>query len=389
MDFFKSVFSDPTPDPSPPSSPEPSQPSSPIAAPRNPETAHSPRDSSWPFGSTIFRTLATKSESLIDNYYKDLQELGSGLKKETSVIRQVAARAVHDLPARLESGAAIAQESLEAVGQAIDNVGSTVSEIIGKDLNFASNDNEDDNNSNARISNSSENAKPYSRIEAIIRSMQCDIRTYCDEIDEIEKGYEVWKMGFNLEEKRDEIEQLVNENSVIKDIYDEIVPVKVDEGTFWYRYFYRVDKVVKAEEARARIVKRAILDEEEELGWDFDDDEDDNENGKGIENCDNEGVGVSGTKIVDEEEKLVDNEKEVSSDGRLGSDISIISSQRTSHAEDDLGWDEIEDNPSGDEGKKSSSSASNAIDLKKGFGSAEEEELTWDIEDDDDEPVKL
>ncbi|GFQ05948.1 bsd domain-containing protein 1 [Phtheirospermum japonicum] len=389
MDFFKSVFSDPTPDPSPPSSP--------TAAPRVPETAPpSPPNSSWPFGSIIFKTLASKSESLIDNYYKDLQELGSGLKKETSVIRQAASRAVQDLPARLESGAAIAQESLEAVGQAIDNVGSTVSEIIGKDLNFASNESEDDddnNNTNAGISNLSENSKPYSRIEAIIRSVQCDIRTYCDEIDENENGYDVWKTGFNLEEKREEIERLVDENGTIKDIYDEVVPVKVDRGTFWCRYFYRVDKAVKAEEARARIVKRAILgDEEEELSWDFDDDDDnnDNENGKkGVENRDTEGVGVSGTKIVDEEEKLVDNEKEVSSDGKLGSDISIISSQRSSHAEDDMGWDEIEDTASGDEGKESSPSASNAIGLKKGLGSADEEELTWDIEDDDDEPVKL
>ncbi|KAI3469489.1 hypothetical protein Pfo_026152 [Paulownia fortunei] len=412
--------------------PQSLSPSTPTATP-TPE-AITPPTSSWAFGSTLFRTIASKSESLLDNYYKDLQEFSSGLKKETSVIRQAASRAVQDLPARLESGAAIAQESLEAVGQAIDNVGSTVSEIIGKDLNFASNDGFsntglDENNDNAGSSanrdkdlNFSGNAKPYSRIEAMIHGVQCNIRTYCDELEE--SGYNEWKMGFRVEENREEIERLVEENGVIKEIYNEVVPGKVDEETFWCRYFYRVDKVVKAEEARARIVERAIFgEEEEELSWDFDDDDDEGngeyklkdelkkdveEKGKGVENSqvengekegerENEDAGVSGTKsdvLVYEEnlgERLICNEKEVS-EGKIGSDISVISSQRSSHAEDDLGWDKIEDIGSGDESKVSdhgSPSPSNAIDLRKRFSAAEEdEELTWDIEDDD-EPVRL
>ncbi|KAL6517235.1 hypothetical protein OROHE_017941 [Orobanche hederae] len=428
MDFFKSVFSDPTPaaplDPSTPPIPtatlDPSPPPTPTA-PRNPETTPAPT-SSWAFGSTLFKTLASKSESLIDNYYKDLQELGAGLKKETSVIRQAASRAVHDLPDRLESGAAIAQESLEAVGQAIDNVGSTVSELIGKDLIFASNASDDNNpavgdNCDVDLSNLGGNSKPYSRMDGMIRALQCDIRTYCDKVEE--NDYNEWEIGFKVEEKREEIDRLVGENGVIKEIYNEIVPVKVDERTFWCRYFYRVDKVVRAEEARARIVKKAILgEEEEELSWDFDDDDDDDsendrynkskddsgkvgeEKGKGLNNPqvenreikdekrdDEDDGGVSGTKsnVPANEEKLIYNEKEVLSDGKLGSDISVISSHRSSHAGDELVRDEIEDIGSGNESK-----VSRAIALHKRLGSPEEEEeeeLTWD--DDDDEPIKL
>ncbi|PIN15502.1 putative protein, contains BSD domain [Handroanthus impetiginosus] len=413
MDFFKSVFTDPTPTstPSPPSSPN--------------SEATPPSSSSWAFGSTLFKAIATKSESLIDNYYKDLQEFSSGLKKETSVIREAASRAVEGLPARLESGAAIAQESLESVGQAIDNVGSTVSGIIGKDLNFTSNEGFSDphiDESGENRDKDSGNVKPYSRIEALIRGLQCNLRTYCDEVEE--NGYSDWKVGFRIDEKREEIEKLMEENGVIKEIYEEVVPAKVDEETFWCRYFYRVDKVVKAEEARARIVERAISGEvEEELSWDVDDDDDDGEykskdelkkdvedKGKGVDTSqveneeekerNDEGVGISGTKIksdviVDEEnlgERLLGNEKE-GSEGKLGSDISVISSQRTSHAEDDLGWDEIEDIGSGDErkvGDKGSTSPDKAIDLRKRLSAAEDdEELTWDVEDDDDEPVKL
>ncbi|KAG6431120.1 hypothetical protein SASPL_109195 [Salvia splendens] len=403
MDFFKSVFSEPTP------SPNPSPPTTP--------TSPAP---SWGIGSSLLKTIASKSESLIDNYYKDLQEFSSGIKKETSVIRQAATRAVQDLPTSLESGAAIAQESLEAVGQAIDNVGSTVSDIIGKDLNFSSNDShldqsDDDNSVGISASRDAElgfsaSVKPYSRIDAMVRAVQCDIRTYIDEVEE--SGFADWRLGFVLEERRGEIEGLLGEEGAVAEIYSEVVPVKVDEETFWCRYFYRVDRVVRAEEARLRMVKRAISgEEEEELSWDVDDDdgeEDDNgecrfrdemkegeeeeEKGKDVEGLgdgdeekeggrDGEGGGVSGVK--DENESLggrsVCNEKEASSDGKLGSDISIISSQRSSHA-DDLGWDEIEDIRSGDESN---------VDVGKKLVAAEEddEELTWDIEDDDDHHV--
>lgn len=353
------------------------------------------------------------------------------MKKETSVIREAASRAVQDLPARFESGAAIAQESLEAVGQAIDNVGSTVSEIIGKDLNFVSDDgfsdprldgNNDEAGSSDKDLNFTGNAKPYSRIEAIVRGIQCNIGTYRDEVEE--SGYSEWEIGFRLDEKIEEIARLFEENGVIREIYDEVVPEKVDEGTFWCRYFYRVDKVVKAEEARVMLVKRAISGEEEELSWDVDDDENDEMNdeykskdglkkdnedkGKGADNSeveneekvgerDNEDAGASGTKstdMVDEEnlgEGLTSYEKE-SSEGKLGSDISIISSQRSSHTEDDLGWDEIEDIGSGDESKiteRGSPTPSNETDLRKRLSAAEEDEdLKWDIEDDD-EPTKL
>lgn len=317
------------------------------------------------------------------------------------------------------------------MGQVIDNVGSTVSEIIGKDLNFASNDQSDDHGNNVGSSstsrdaefNFSANAKPYSRIDAMIRAVQCDIRTYIDEVEE--SCYSDWELGFRLEEKREEIEGLLDQNGAVAEILGEVVPGNVDEETFWCRYFYRVDEVVKMEEARLRMVKRAISrEEEEELSWDVDDDdcnnggeyklrdelkdgkeeeEEEEEKGKGVE-CSGDGneesnggrgneedVGVSGAK--GEEEALVDDEslggrsachEKEASEGKLGSDISIISSQRSSHGEDDLGWDEIEDIRSGDE----SNVGDAAVDVGKRVSCAEQdEELTWDI--DDDEPVKL
>ncbi|TMW87990.1 hypothetical protein EJD97_019182 [Solanum chilense] len=423
MDFFKSVFAD---DPEfsdtedAPTSPSNSQ-SQPESPNPNPNHDVPAITNAWTFGSTLFRTIASKSESVVQNYRRDFEEFSSGLKIETATIREVASRAVKDLPARFESGAAVAQESLESVGQAIDNIGSTVSEIIahGKDSIL-------DNDSDSELSESSSrrslgrsssleqnlnlNAKPYSRIDATIRATQCDAKTYCDEPEDM-IDYNEWKLGFVLVEMNGEIEGLIKENGVINEIYSELVPSRIDHETFWSRYFYKVYRIRKADEARARLVKRAISgEEEEELSWDVDDEDDENtegSNGVASENVANEEVVKKMDSSVSKEDEK-ETALEITSDdggdvkgilaGRVddkgssegkndNSDFSVISSQVSSHEGDDLGWDEIEDFASGDEIKVPERTSPNKADLRKRM-SAAEEELSWDSEVDDEEAAK-
>ncbi|KZV27958.1 BSD domain-containing protein 1-like [Dorcoceras hygrometricum] len=260
----------------------------------------------------------------------------------------------------------------------------------------------------------------------MVRSLQCSVKTYCEEVQD--GDYSEWKMGFRLEEKGEEIERLVEENGVIGEIYDEVVPKKVDDETFWCLYFYKVQKVIEAEEARARFVRRSIAEEEEELSWDVDDDDNDGDisckvgdrleskdelnndiedNGKkvqnlqlksgekGVERDGEDEAGVSGSKgeisAGEEslEERLKSDDKE--SEGKIESDFSVVSSQRFD--EDYVGWDEIEAAfGSGDEGKVTdhgSSSGSNLVDLRIRLSAAEQdEELNWDVEDDTEDHIK-
>lgn len=440
MDFFKSVFAD---DPEfsdtddAPTSPSYSQ-SQPESPNPNPNHDVPAITNAWTFGSTLFRTIASKSESVVQNYRRDFEEFSSGLKVETATIREVASRAVKDLPARFESGAAVAQESLESVGQAIDNIGSTVSEIIahGKE-SILDNDSDSElsENSSKSLGRSSSleqnlnlNAKPYSRIDATIRAIQCDAKTYCDEPEDM-IDYNEWKLGFVLEEMNGEIEDLIKENGVINEIYSEVVPSRVDQEIFWSRYFYKVYRIRKADEARARLVKRAISgEEEEELSWDVDDeDNEDTERSNHVasENVAKEEVekkmdslqvddrARSSVSREDEKETALEttsdggDEKGIlagrvddaesrgdkgSSEGKNdNSDFSVVSSQVSSHEGDDLGWDEIEDIASGDEIKVPGRMSPNKADLRKRLSAAEdahEEELSWDSEDDDEEAAK-
>ncbi|XP_011006071.1 PREDICTED: BSD domain-containing protein 1-like isoform X2 [Populus euphratica] len=297
MNFFKAVFAD---DPTPPDSPKSPPPSS-----ENPNPDPPTQNSTWSFGSLI-QTLATKSESVIEIYKKDLEEFGSGLKNESAIIRDVASRAVHDLPASFEASAAVAQES---VGQAIGGIGSSMwkstAQIIsqGRDSILAS-DHDHDRDRDLLLSNTDTNrsslGKQYSRFDAQVCALQCDFDTYCSEPEDKE-DYEKWKSrGFVIDEKKEEIERFISENGVIREIYGELVPNRVDDESFWSRFFYRMFKLNQAEEARALLVKRAISgDEEEDLSWDFDDDK---------EECDGllSKGGESTVNVVDAEKGSVD-----------------------------------------------------------------------------------
>ncbi|KAK9903106.1 hypothetical protein M0R45_001246 [Rubus argutus] len=420
MDFFKSVFSD-DPDPSVDDS---------NSLNRNDDDSSPDQDQSlnansgagaWSFGG-LMTTLATKSESVLQTYRRDLAELGSGLKKETAVIREVASRAVKELPASLEVGASVAQASLESVGQAIDDIGSTVwkstAEIIshGRDAISADDiesDNSESNISDRRLSGSGSDLRRYSRFEAQVLAIQSNISSYSEEPEDLE-SYSNWKLGFVLDEKGEEIENLMKENGVIGEIYEKVVPGEVDNEGFWTRYFYRVHKLKEVEDARAKLVKRAISGEEEDLSWDFDDDEDENEVKKEEGNGLDSKAGPSGSVESDKQnqssevarecddavgveivprQSVSSDKSETKSEGKTDggdsckeSDISIVSSQPSMPGEEDLGWDEIEDIGSSDEKKGEAVGSTSRVDLQRRLSAAEEEEdLGWDIEEDDDE----
>ncbi|XP_052171764.1 uncharacterized protein LOC127787731 [Diospyros lotus] len=423
----------------------------------------------WSIGG-LWKTLANRSESVIEIYRRDLKEFGSGLQKETVVFREVASRAVKDLPTSIEAGASVAHGSLETVGHAIDGVWKSTAEIIsqGKDALLQPSDGESDSDA-LNYSNHSVNSTRYSRFDALLRSIQSDQSTYCDEPDDLE-DYSKWKLGFLLEEKSEEIKSLIEENGTIEEIYKKVAPNVVDRETFWCRYFYKVNKLKQREDVRANLVKRAIVGDDEELTWDVDDDEDPEEtNGQSksntlkLENRELESKELAqdvkegssmdepqngSSELVDDKEENKSNvdkgnvgeevkklelgseqssevknvgtvlksdekqgpeskkaepvsksdEKEAL-DGKVDSggsckdsDVSIVSTQPSLPEEEDLGWDEIEDVGSGDEKRETHAGNSNRADLQKRLSVAadvEDEDLTWDIEDDDETAAKL
>ncbi|XP_024516818.1 BSD domain-containing protein 1 [Selaginella moellendorffii] len=234
------------------------------------------QSSAWSFGSLV-KSLTSKSEEVLQAYQRDLQEFGIGLKRETTVAAEVTAHAVKDLPISLESTAAVAQESLEAVGQKLEDFGSSVwrgtADLIGQVKEAVKKVDEDvTENSEASSTPLSSGKGMYRRYEAQLHALQCDNSTYCEEPEDRE-DYAVWKSTFDLDNRKGEVELLMEENPFIQEIHARIVPTSVDHETFWTRYFYRVNKLQQAEDARADLVKRANA-VEEDLSWEVDEEND-------------------------------------------------------------------------------------------------------------------
>lgn len=266
-----------------------------------------------------------------------------------------------------------------------------------------------------------------------------------------------------MEEKQEEIEALCYESDALEALVDRLVPDSVDSEVFWARYFYRVHKLKQQEDARAKLVKRVIAQEEDEdLSWEVDDEVEEEPADKevkeegikqaptkeemkhGVEereiekpveeskveaveevgvpvkeqkNADPQQPEVFGSSmvVVDKEEKeeatksnaeessgkktvaeesrsstgddvAKEGAKHETSDSSKDSDYSIVSRQRTA-TEEDLEWDEIEDLGEHEEKKGSTHGSSPAPkeELRKRLSVAEDDEdLSWDIEDDDD-----
>ncbi|KAK7355781.1 hypothetical protein VNO80_15043 [Phaseolus coccineus] len=403
MNFFKSVFledQDP-PRPESGSSNEPPDQDPDLDSPPQSSTANSGGGVSdgWNFGG-FMKTLTSKSESIIETYRRDLQEFSTGLKKEIEV----------------------AQGSLGTVGHVIDEFGNTVvkgtAQIIsqGKDAILAVDlDSDSDNNSANR---KSLDLMRYSRFDAQVRAIQGDVSTYSEEPEDLSEFNE-WKLGFLLEGKSDEMEGLLRENDNMESAYKRVVPSSVDHETFWYRYYYKVYKLKKAEDVRARLVS-GISGEDEDLSWEVEDDNDDEHRGGAKSAVMNKEVGgdsvdtqlrvgydEGGAKKLDvEEEPKVEKRENLLQSEEVGSKIDkfdephIVKSEivgemggvdeaskvdvgvskNDSAAEID---EKVKEREGGDEKSPSKSNDSSVIEIKPSANEeGDEEDLGWDdIED--------
>ncbi|XP_062208416.1 uncharacterized protein LOC133909888 [Phragmites australis] len=395
-------------------------------------------DGGWSFGGLV-KTFASRSESVIGGYRRDLQDLGSGLRLETAALRAAAARAAAVLPGALEAGASAASDRLESVGQAVDDLGATAAVLLShanEALRSAEADGEgvdggsrpSDTAASGASWRASLSSKKYTRFEAQVLALRADPTTFTEEPEDVE-GFARWRVLFSIDEMREQIEGVLRESPGLVSFVERLVPSVVDNETFWCRYFFAVNKLKQAEDVRTKLVSRAMSKEDdEELSWDIDDEDDDNNVGDHKEdtysmakkkeeqieepvNRKPEGSGKQ--EAVAENDSAEDKETDLtaakdgngesngetatpkSSDG-LGreekaeagdsskeSDFSVVS--QPSAQEEYLSWEEIENVSDQDEKKGAnpqSSSASKVEVLQKRLNSVEDnEDLSWDVDE--------
>ncbi|KAF0897847.1 hypothetical protein E2562_001575 [Oryza meyeriana var. granulata] len=391
-----------------------------------------PGGAAWSFGGLI-QTFASRSESVLEGYRRDIQDLGSGLRLETASLRAAAARAAAAFPGALEAGASAASDRLESVGQAVDDLGAAAAVLLShanEALRSVDADGEDGGvDGSSHPSDSASGAswhaslptKKYTRFEAQVLALRADPATFTEEPEDAD-GFAKWRDTFRIDERKEEIEGVLRESPGLESFVERLVPSVVDYDMFWCRYFFAVDKLRQAEDVRTKLVNRAMSkDDEEELSWEVDDDEDD-DNGDSKEGTNkkeeqteepvsnktqDETRGVDAVDVPEDKETTTaagkdDNgepkdeavtpissndmkreEKIDTGDSSKESEFSVVS--RPSAQEEDLSWEEIEDVGDEDEKKGAgprSSSPSKVEDVRKQFSSVEdEEELSWDVDD--------
>lgn len=376
------------------------------------------------------KTLSTRSESVIETYRRDLEEFRTGLQKETELFKEAATRAVKELPGSIEVGASVAQGLIKSTAEIISQ---------GKDSILVNSDNDSDGSNVGLRRRSSVGSGIYSRFDAQLRAIQCDVGSYVEDPEDTGE-YEKWKEGFVLEEKREEVERVRGESGEVEGMFGKLVESgEVEEGVFWRRYLFRVWELKRRENVREMLVKRAIeVDDEEELSWDVDDEDEDEEgrvgkeetnvgvvgnesdggSGKevleGVKGEDSKGGDVSGNErkvdegnVVEKDDEVVKAEgassevshekselkvdesvsvKGVNDAGETckGSDVPVVPARTLSREEEDLEWDEIDDVEGNDEKKVFHGESASKADARKRLSVAEDddEDLSWDIEDD-------
>ncbi|CAO2184967.1 unnamed protein product [Urochloa humidicola] len=395
-------------------------------------------DGGWSFGGLV-KTFASRSETVLGGYRRDLQDLGSGLRLETAALRAAAARAASALPGALEAGASAASDRLESVGQAVDDLGAAAAGLLShanEALRSAEADGDDGDGaprtSDASASGASWRAslpsKKYTRFEAQVLALRADPATFTEEPEDSE-GFAKWNSSFSIDEMKEQIEGVLRESPGLESFVERLVPSVVDYETFWSRYFFLVDKLKQAEDVRTKLVNRAMSKEDdEELSWDVDDDDEDTNTSDQKEGTNSmvdnkeeqntepvkhetedsgkqDGV-VENDSTEDKETTLAAakdgngessvetstpkscdgagrEQKAEAGDSSKESDFSVVS--QPSAQEEDLSWEEIEDVGDQDDKKGASprsSSANKVEDLRKRLNSVEDDEdLSWDIDD--------
>ncbi|XP_047085878.1 BSD domain-containing protein 1-like [Lolium rigidum] len=214
----------------------------------------------WGFGG-LLKTLTSQSENVLETYRRDLAEFSTGLRRETDAFREAAARAARDLPSyahALDGLADIVAQGKDALAAAAASSASPPSADAESDPSSASG-----------------HLRYYSRFEAQLHALQSDPATFAADPDDAE-DFAAWRReaGFSVDEQQEKIEALCYESDAVEGMLDRLVPDAVDAELFWARYFYRVHRLKQQEDARAKLVKRVIAQEEEEdLSWELDDEE--------------------------------------------------------------------------------------------------------------------
>ncbi|KAI9316036.1 hypothetical protein BX666DRAFT_2028268 [Dichotomocladium elegans] len=110
------------------------------------------------------------------------------------------------------------------------------------------------------------------RKENLLAKMRTDPNTFLQEPKE-SKILNTFVASFNIDDYTDEIAKLLDDMPDLREVMNELVPVKVSYPIFWQRYFYHAWCIDQEEKKRQMIVQEAEDDDDADFKWDSDEED--------------------------------------------------------------------------------------------------------------------
>ncbi|KAI0225995.1 hypothetical protein L0F63_005680 [Massospora cicadina] len=121
-----------------------------------------------------------------------------------------------------------------------------------------------------------ERKKIYDKKFAKLVSLQNNVATYTTNPYDVDSESLLFK-DFSLDMEADGFPEkafkLLEENPEMKNIFNRIVPSVLSQEVFWTRYYFRAYLLEKDEEEKKKLIKNALVQEEEMFSWDDEDSE--------------------------------------------------------------------------------------------------------------------
>jgi hypothetical protein len=223
--------------------------------------------SSW-FGS-LWQSVKTQSEAVLDIYKRDLTEFSNTIAHDTQAVAQ------RELA---EADGSVSKTVHSKLSSAVSSISSVISSVVegggdddavAKPVSAAA---------AAAVSESASAAADLTDDSAeLSESFYRSDPTVPDDL----ALFRAWKEStLVLGDKTDEISRVLAEKEHVRSFHAKLVPDSVPYRDFWARYFYRVHKLALAKQRRDELVRRVsaaasgAAQSAEELKWDDDEADD-------------------------------------------------------------------------------------------------------------------
>jgi len=248
----------------------------------NVNTAEQEQGNSWWGGwgqaQGWIEAVKEKSASTLEMVKKDLNEFVDVIQGDTSV-------AMNETADKLDKHVEGEEENKK---DDIGNMGTTefvkqgvkgLSHVLHSMSELMQVQEPDDSNEEfITLSEGSFSLQSYNRKQEKLHFLQTDPGTYCNEP---EGSFNDWLQIFILDENKQDMSNLLTQNSAVRAIYSKLVPDVISHTTFWQRYYFKVFQLDNEERKREELLARAKVntegdngEDDEDGGWGDDDDDD-------------------------------------------------------------------------------------------------------------------